>query len=489
MGILSLLLWMPALGGIILACLPGQNRFLVRVVANLSATISVLLSLYVLAQYDGQNSALQLTEYFAINPTLGSAYSLGVDGLSMPLIVLCTLLTSIALLASQNLSLHVKAYHICLLVLEFGMVGVLLAQDWVLFYIFWELTLIPVFFLLSRWGGKRRHVASLSFVFYTLTGSVFMLISLLAISQYHLEHNGSLMTALQHSAKAMPAQQQLWILLGFLLGFGIKLPIFPLHGWLPLAHVQAPGPISVLLSGVLLKLAAYGLLRAMAILPGAAHILQPLLVLLALAGTLYGSLLAWRQSDLKAMVAYTSISQMGLVLLGISSLKQAGINSAMLQMIAHSLTAGTLFLLIELFYQRSHSRQIKDYGDLLAIMPRWSGLMIICLFASMNLPATLGFIAELQTLIAFYQQWGWLWVFIAISFLVTAAYTLRALSLLFISASRPQQVLTDLRPMEVLAVGIMIAVLVSLGLYPTPLLELMSASSTHWDHLLNMPVL
>jgi NADH-quinone oxidoreductase subunit M len=486
MGMLSLLLWTPAVGGLLLAWIPARHTQHLRLAANLTALATLLLSGWLLGHYDIANPALQLNEYYAINPTLGSAYSLGLDGLSMPLLLLCTLLVSVAILASWPLSVHVKAYYLCLLALEFSMLGVLLAQDWVLFYIFLELGLIPVFFLINRWGNKRRQTASLSFIFYSLCGSVFMLISFFAVSQYHLEFNGSLITGLQHSAKAMPLQQQTWVLLGFLVGFAIKLPIFPLHGWLPLAHVEAPGPVTLILSGIQLKLAAYGLLRVLVTLPDAAHVLQPLLELLALTGILYGSLLAWRQSDLKIMAAYASISQMGLVLLAISNLNTAGINSAMLLMAAHGLTAGTLFLLTELFYRRTRSRQIIDYGGLIQQLPRWSGLMIIGLLASMNLPGTLGFIAQLQTMTALYQQSGWLWLFAALSLLITAAYTIRTLGLLFISDGNPhQQALPDLNRMEMLAAGLLVAAIVLLGLQPTPLINLYSGTAAHLDHLLN----
>jgi len=486
MGMLSLLLWTPAIGSLLLIWVPGKNFGQVRLIANLSAMAALFVSAWLLSQYAPHDPAMQFTEFFAINPALGSAYSLGIDGLSMPLLLLCTLLSSVAMLASLNLTTHVKAYHLCLLILEFGMLGVLLAQDWVLFYVFWEISLIPLYFLIGRWGGKRSHAASLNFVFYTLVGSVFMLMSLLAISQYHLEQSGSLMTSIQNSAQAMPIQQQVWVLLGFLLGFGIKLPIFPLHGWLPLAVIEAPVAVSLLLSGVLLKMAAYGLLRVLVILPDAAHILQPLLVLLGLAGMLYGCLLAWRQNHLKAMIVYASISQMGVVLLGISNLDQAGIQSAILQMTAHSLTAGALLLLTEQLFQRTHSRLVQDYGGLIPLMPQWSGLMIVSLFAAMNLPGTIGFVAQIQTLAAFYPQSGWLWIFIALSLLITAAYLIRTLGLLFISEiSPPRLAINDLRPLEVLVAGIMVSAIVALGLLPETLLNLSASTISQMHHVLN----
>ena len=252
MGILSLLLWTPALGVLVLIFTPAQHTQLIRFIANVFAALAFLLSVWLLSRFEQHTAALQFSEYFPLNPDLGSAYALGVDGLSMPMLLLATLLSSIALLASFSITERVKGYHICLLLLEFGMLGVFLAQDWALFYIAWEMTLIPLFFLIDRWGGQRRHAASLNFVLYTMGGSVFMLMSLLAVSQYDLQHSGSLMTAMNQIAKNMPLTEQVLVLLGFLIGFGVKMPIFPLHGWLPLAHVEAPSPVSILLSGILL---------------------------------------------------------------------------------------------------------------------------------------------------------------------------------------------------------------------------------------------
>ncbi len=489
MGILSLLLWTPALGVLLLAFAPRQNAALIQVIANLFTTFALLLSCVLVYRYDQHNSALQFNEYFPLNPNLGSAYALGVDGLSMPMLVLATLLTSIALLASLTIATSVKGYHICILLLEFGMLGVFLAQDWALFYIFWEVTLIPLFFLIGRWGGKRRHSASLNFVLYTMGGSVFMLMSLLAVSQYDLQHGGSLMTSMHQAAQDMPLYEQVLVLLGFLLGFGVKLPIFPLHGWLPLAHVEAPSPVSILLSGILLKMGAYGLLRVVVMLPEAAQLLQPVLVFLALFGMLYGGLLAWRQSNLKAMVAYSSVSHMGMVLLGIASLTEMGINGAVLQMTAHGLIAGALFLLVGLLYQRTHTLDIQDYSALLQTMPRFALMMILTLFAAMGLPGFVGFIAELHTLIACVQQWPWLSIFFVISILITAAYSIRTLSMLFTGPIKPpMQALEDLRPSELLAAGVLVASIVLLGLLPARWIDLSATTLTQLNSLIKQRV-
>ena len=490
MGILSLLLWTPAVGVLLLVFIPGQNIFLIRTIANLFTTLAFLLSCYLVGLYDQHNANLQFSEYFPLNPDLGSAYALGVDGLSMPMLVLATLLTSIALLASFTVSSTVKGYHICILLLEFGMLGVFLAQDWALFYIYWEVTLIPLFFLIGRWGGKRRHAASLNFVLYTMGGSIFMLISLLAISRYDLEHGGSLMTAMHQAAQDMPRVEQVLVLLGFLIGFGVKMPIFPLHGWLPLAHVEAPSPVSILLSGILLKMGAYGLIRAVVMLPEAARILQPLLVFLALFGMLYGGLLAWRQSDLKAMVAYSSISHMGMVLLGIAALNEVGITGAVLQMTAHGLIAGALFLLVGLLYDRTHTRNIQDYSSLVQVMPRFALFMTLTLLAAMGLPGSVGFIAELHLLIGGFLQWGGLMVFFSMSLLISAAYAMRTIGLLFTGPVNPQmQQITDLKTPELLAAGLLVAGIVLFGLLPAPLIELSAATITQINQQISQRLL
>src|SRR5690606_3995012 len=244
--------------------------------------------------------------------------------------------------------------------LELGMLGVFLSQDWSLFYIFWELTLIPLFILIARWGGVRRGAASINFVLYTMGGSIFMLISLMAISQYMPEHGGTLMADMTEAARSMPRSEQLWVLMGFLIGFGVKMPVFPLHGWLPLAHVEAPSPVSILLSGILLKMGAYGLIRVVVMLPEATLVVQPYLLFIALFGMIYGGVLAWRQTDLKALVAYSSVSHMGIVLLGIATLNETGMTGAIIQMTAHGLIAGGMFLLVGLLYERTHTRDRKS---------------------------------------------------------------------------------------------------------------------------------
>jgi NADH-quinone oxidoreductase subunit M len=489
MDILSALLWTPAAGILALSLTPSRNTRIIRLTANLFTTLTLLLSCWLVIIYDQSNAGLQFSESILLNPKLGSYYALGIDGLSLPMLVLATLLTSIALLASFTISSGVKGYHISILLLEFGMLGVFLAQDWALFYIFWEVTLIPLFFLIDRWGGKQRHMASLNFVLYTMGGSIFILISLFAIAGYMPEQGNSLMATMSQAAQSMPPNIQVLVLLGFLIGFGVKMPIFPLHGWLPLAHVEAPSPVSILLSGILLKMGAYGLIRVVVMLPGATLVLQQLLIFLALFGMIYGGLLAWRQSDLKTMVAYSSVSHMGIVLLGIVSMNETGLTGAVLQMTAHGLIAGAMFLLVGLLYERTHTRNIQDYSSLVQVMPRFAVFMTITLFAAMGLPGSVGFIAELHTFIGGFQQWGTLMIFFSISILVSSAYAMRTIGTLFTGPVKPQmQQIQDLRTPEILAAGLLVAGILLFGLLPALLTDLSSATIAQMSSLINQRI-
>lgn len=477
MGILSTLLLTPVLGILILALIPSKNTNQIRFTANLTALLAFLLSFWLVLNYDRSDGQIQFYEYFVFNPKLNTALALGVDGLSLPMVVLAALLTVIALLASFNIARNIKSYYVSILLLELGMMGVFLSQDWSLFYIFWELTLAPLFLLIDRWGGTRRHIASLNFVLYTMGGSIFMLISLLAISQYMPPHGGTLMSAMTIAAQSMPRDEQVWVLIGFLIGFGVKMPIFPLHGWLPLAHVEAPSPVSILLSGILLKMGAYGMIRVIVMLPEATQMLQTLLITLALIGMIYGGVLAWRQTDMKAMVAYSSVSHMGIILLDIATMNKTGLIGAVLQMTAHGLVAGAMFLLVGLLYERTHTRNILDYSSLVRVMPRFALFMTITLFAAMGLPGTVGFIAELHAIVGGFQQWGNLMILLGVSIMIGTAYAMRTIGMLFTGPVKPQmRNIEDLKLYELIAAGFLVALIVMFGLWPAPLIDLSMAT-------------
>jgi len=485
MHLLTTLLLLPALGALVIALLPAHLGRVIRAIA-LSATAAALCySWGLLAVFDRSTAALQFVEETPWNPQLGTSFALGVDGISFPLVLLATLLSFIAMLASGGIRDRTKWYFFLVLLLETAMLGVFMAQDWTLFYLLWELTLIPLFFLIDGWGGRRRHQAALNFVLYTMGGSVFMLISLLVLFDLTPERSFAMQT-MAEGARYLPEYTQVMLFLGFLIGFGVKMPVFPLHGWLPLAHVEAPSPISILLSGILLKMGSYGLIRAATLLPDAILALQPLLAGLALFSLIYGGMLAWRQTDMKAMIAYSSVSHMGIVLLGIAALNIAGLTGALLQMIAHGLVAGALFLLIGLLYERTHTRDINDYSSLMQVTPRFAFFTSLALLAGMAIPGTAGFISELHSIIGTYQTWGWLIVLVSVGMLITAAYSVRTIGRLFTGPvhSRMRDI-QDLRPMELTAAGVLAAGIILLGIVPRPALDLISVSVTHLHNVIN----
>ena len=479
---LTLLLLIPIVGAIIISILPHQSS-LIRKIALLFSTITLLYSASFLLAFDSTSSAIQFSHIIPWNTRMGTSFALGIDGISFPMVLLATLLSFIAIIASRGISEHIKGYYLLMLLLEAAMLGVFMAQDWSLFYVFWELTLIPLFFLIDRWGGKRRSMASLNFVLYTMGGSVFMLLSLLVLFDATPGHSFA-MPAILEGARSLPEQTQILIFLGFLIGFGVKMPIFPIHGWLPLAHVEAPSPVSILLSGILLKMGAYGLIRSAYMLPHAIEYLQTFLMILALFSLIYGGLLAWRQSDLKAMIAYSSISHMGIVLLGIATLNITGFTGALMQMIAHGLVAGALFLLIGLLYERTHTREVTDYGSLVKVTPRFAVFTSLAFIAAVGIPGTAGFIAELHVIIGTFQEWGWTVILVGLAVMISAAYAARTMGRLFTGPSRSNMDdISDLQPVEVFAVSILVFGFLFLGFFPSYALDLMNASAANFSQL------
>ena len=479
---LKALLLLPLLGAGLLSLLPNRSVDLMRHLASIAAAATMLCAGLLLVDFDAASAEIQFFETRPWNPRVGSHLALGVDGVSLPMVVLATVLCFVAIFSSTGIRSGAKLYFSLLLVLETSLLIVFTARDWSLFYVCWELTLIPLFFLIDRLGGANRHRAALNFVLYTLGGSVFMLIALLLLYDVAPGHSFA-MADMAAGGAQLPVRTQVLVFLGLLIGFGVKMPIVPLHGWLPLAHVEAPSPISILLSGILLKMGAYGLIRAAGTLPAAVQALQDWLALLALVSLIYGAVLAWRQTDLKAMIAYSSISHMGVVLLGIAALNEPGLSGALTQMVAHGLTAGLLFLLIGLLYERTHSRDLAAYGSLNRIAPRFAVFLVFTLLASVGLPGSAGFIAELQVLIGAYARWGGWLVLMSVAVLVSAAYALRAIRCLSTGPERPFSAapagvahFADLKRTECAAAWLLSAGIVSIGFYPAPLLRLMASS-------------
>ncbi|MER2538600.1 MAG: NADH-quinone oxidoreductase subunit M, partial [Azonexus sp.] len=387
--------------------------------------------------------------------------------------LLTALLTMIAVLMSRRMEDGKRLYFTLILLLESAMFGVFTARDWSLFYVFWEATLLPLFFLIDRLGGLNRQRAALNFFLYTLGGSVFMLVALLFLYDAAPGHSFA-MGDMAAGGRELPLNTQLLIFAGLFLGFGVKMPVFPLHGWLPLAHVEAPSPVSILLSGVLLKMGAYGLIRAAETLPAALLAAQDWLMVIAMISLLYGGILAWRQQDLKAMVAYSSISHMGVVLLGIATLNVTGMTGAVMQMVAHGLTAATLFLIVGLLYQRTHSRDLADYGSLLGRAPRFAFFIAFGLLAAIGLPGSAGFIAELHVLVGGFGRWGGWVLIVCLGMLIGAAYGLRVIGRL--CGKGEAMTISDMTRTETSAAAILALAIVVLGVWPAPLLDLIAGS-------------
>lgn len=470
---LKVLVFLPVVGAALLAVLPVRRALPLWQLAMAFALGALGYSLWLAGQFDASGPAVQMFESQAWNRRLGSYFALGVDGISLAMVLLTALLSLIAVLMSRRMEAGARLYFILVLLLESAMFGVFTARDWSLFYVFWEATLLPLFFLIDRLGGPNRQRAALNFFLYTLGGSVFMLVALLFLYDAAPGHSFA-MADMAEGGRGLPLNTQLLIFAGFFIGFGVKMPVFPLHGWLPLAHVEAPSPVSILLSGVLLKMGAYGLIRAAETLPAALLATQDWLVVIAFISLLYGGILAWRQQDLKAMVAYSSISHMGVVLLGIATLNVTGLTGAVMQMVAHGLTAGLLFLVVGLLYQRTHSRDLADYGSLLGKAPRFAFFTAFGLLAAIGLPGSAGFIAELHALVGGYQRWGGWVLILCLAMLIGAAYSLRVIGRLCLKGE-PMD-LPDMTRTEAVAAGILAVCILGLGVWPAPLLDLIAGS-------------
>lgn len=468
-----MLVFLPVIGALLLAVLPVRRALHLWQVAMLFSLAALGYAAWLAVLFDPAGAAIQMHESKAWNVRLGSFFALGVDGISLAMVLLTALLTLVAVLVSRRMEAGARLYFMLVLLLESAMFGVFMARDWSLFYVFWEATLLPLFFLIDRLGGANRQRAALNFFLYTLGGSVFMLVSLLFLYDAAPGHSFA-MGDMAAGGRELPLATQLLIFAGLFIGFGVKMPVFPLHGWLPLAHVEAPSPVSILLSGVLLKMGAYGLIRAAETLPAALLAMQDALMVLACISLLYGAILAWRQQDLKAMVAYSSISHMGVVLLGIATLNVTGLTGAVTQMVAHGLTAALLFMLVGLFYQRTHSRDLVDYGSLIGRAPRFAFFTAFALLAALGLPGSAGFVAELHVLLGGWARWGGWVAALCLGMLIGAAYSLRVLGRLCLKGE-PME-LADMTRTEMTAAGLLVFSIVVLGVWPAPLLNLIAGS-------------
>jgi NADH-quinone oxidoreductase subunit M len=426
-GLLSLIIFLP-LAGVVAVPIVSRNRpELAKWVAALVTGVGLVLTAVVVAGFDRTASGMQFTTNIAWIPQAGIHYHLGVDGVSITMLALSSLLGLVAVIASWKVTERAPAYFAMLLLLQVGMNGVFVALDFVLFYVFWELVLVPMFFLIGMWGGARREYASIKFFLYTLAGSVFMLAGMIAL----FVQSGTfdmVELARMGATGAFGIGFQNWVFLALFLGFAVKVPVWPLHTWLPDAHVEAPTAASVLLAGILLKMGTYGFIRvSLPMLPAAAKAWAPWIGVLAVISIIYGAAVAFAQTDLKKLVAYSSVSHMGFVMLGIFSLTATGLNGAVAVMFSHGVVTGLLFLIVGIVYDRAHTRQIADIGGLSVAMPVTGGLLAFAAFASLGLPGLSGFVGEFLSLLGAWQSRvipHWMTVVAALGVLLAAAYML-----------------------------------------------------------------
>ncbi len=483
MGLLSILVLVPVLGALAVLFTPRSNEAAAKWIALGTSLVALVVSAQVYLGFRLGEAGMQLEEKVTWLPSLGATYHVGVDGISLFLLMLTTLLTTLAMVASWN-SVHkkVKEYLISLLILETGMLGVFVALDLLLFYLFWEAMLIPMYLLIGVWGGERRVYAAVKFFLFTMAGSVFMLLAILAAYFAHHTQTGSYSFDLAALLQTrFPVAMELWLFVAFFVAFAIKIPLFPFHTWLPDAHVEAPTAGSVILAGVLLKMGTYGILRfAMPLFPHAALTCMPWIVALAVIGIIYGAMVAMVQPDLKKLVAYSSVSHMGFVVLGLMAFNVQGFQGAMIQMLNHGVSTGALFLLVGMIYERRHTRMIADFGGLWTAMPVYSALFLVVMLSSIGLPGTNGFVGEFLILLGAFEHHPQATVFACTGVILGAVYMLWMFQrVVFGKLDNPEnQKLKDLSPREIWVLAPLVVLIFLVGFYPKPILERMEPSVT-----------
>lgn len=479
--LLSLILLLPLVGAIILLFVDRRRDDTIRWIANIVASLGFLVSLPLWFWYDSANPDWQFVERAPWIPSIGAEYFLGVDGFSSLLVLLTTLMGMIAILSSWTaITERVKEYYIFLLVLQTGMIGAFITLDFLLFFLFWEVMLVPMYFLIGIWGSDRRLYSAIKFFLYTLVGSVVMLLGILAVYFYQYSVTGVYtFDVTQFHELNMPVDLQWWVFLAFFLGFAVKVPMFPFHTWLPDAHTDAPTAGSVILAAVLLKMGTYGFIRfSLPILPDATVSFVPLIAGLSIVGIIYGALVALSQSDWKRLVAYSSVSHMGLVMLGMFALTPVGITGSIIQQINHGISTGALFLIVGIVYERRHTREISEYGGLSKTMPVFAAVFLIMTMSSIGLPTLNGFIGEILILQGIFVVNKWWAAVAATGIVLGAAYMLWLYQrTMFGTIDNPKnEGLADLNMRELATFVPLIILAVWIGLYPSPFLRRLETS-------------
>lgn len=495
-NMLSWIVWLPIIGMVAIMLIPRDKENVMKIIAAVATGLQLWVVIVLWVQFDSSHVGFQFEEKLRWIPSFNIRYYLGVDGLSLPMVLLTALLTFLGVFVSWNTKKAVKGYFALFLLLDTGMVGVFLSLDFFLFYIFWELMLLPMYFLIGVWGGPQKEYAAIKFFLYTLFGSVLMLVAMLAL--YFTCGRTFNMIELMEVAPSqltgviwwgLDALKVIWILL--FIAFAIKVPIFPFHTWLPLAHVEAPTAVSVILAGVLLKMGTYGMLRiSYPMLPDGAVWFAGALAVLALINIIWGALCALAQSDLKKLVAYSSINHMGYVLLGMAAVvaagakhdtnlvaAQAGMNGAVLQMFNHGTITAMLFILVGVIYDRAHHRNIDSFGGLGARMPIFAGIVALAFFAGLGLPGLSGFISEALCFIGAFPVYKGIVIASTLGILLNASYFLWAFQRIFMGKLNPKYAdLPEINGREIFTLAPLAILVVLLGIRPSLVLDVLSST-------------
>ncbi len=486
--ILTYVTFLPLLGVLFILAIPQKSetgKNVIRGVALSASIFTFLASLRIYGAFDGSITGFQLVEDHTWIGSYGIHYKLGIDGLSLWLVLLTTFLAPLTILSTwRAIDKHVKEFQVSLLVLETAMIGTFVAIDLFLFYVFWELMLIPMYLIIGVWGGERRIYAAVKFFLYTAVGSLLMLVSIIGLVYFHNDHAGQItFDLLQLYGTPMPRTYEILFFAAFALAFAIKVPMFPLHTWLPDAHVEAPTAGSVILAGILLKMGTYGFFRfAMPLFPHGSDYFAPLIITLSVIGIIYGALVAMVQPDIKKLVAYSSVSHLGYCMLGLYVLTRQGVEGSVLQMINHGISTGALFLLVGIIYERRHTRLIKEYGGIARIVPVYSTIFLIVTLSSIGFPTTNGFIGEFLILLGAFKVNKLAAVLAATGVILGAVYMLWMVQRVFYGKVTNSSNL-NLRDLNLREMAYMIPLLVLIfwiGLFPNFFLNKMHTSVDHF---------
>jgi NADH-quinone oxidoreductase subunit M len=481
---LTFLTVLPIVGAIVLAFLPKDKESLIKQTAVGFAAADFLLSLQLWFDFDNTTHAMQFEYTVPWISSWGISYHVGLDGISLLLFVMTTFLTLICIISSWDVKKSIREYMMAMLALSTGMLGVFISLDMFLFYVFWEFQLVPMYIIIGVWGGPRRIYAAVKFFLYTAVGSLLMLIAIIWIYIIIQEQTGVTTTDLVYITEHLniPLDTQKWLFLAFFLAFAIKVPMFPFHTWLPDAHVEAPTAGSVILAGVLLKMGTYGFLRFnLPLFPYASNEFLPYIAVLSIIGIIYGALVSMVQEDLKKLVAYSSVSHLGFVMLGIFAFNHYGIQGALLQNINHGISTSALFLLVGIIYDRRHTRQISEFGGLAKVMPKYTICFMIVALSSIGLPGMNGFVGEFLILLGIFQVNG-MWAALATSGVIFAAcYILWMFQrVMFQELKNPKNFkLPDMNLREMITIVPLIVLIFWIGIYPKPFMKTFEASVTH----------